>query len=279
MNFVTIEDFVTLVGKSRRTIDRRIQAYAKKNPKRFAKLMKKEGARVFYDPRLVEEIGMRADIMRKIASELDGEPADDLERESDIVITNVKPVDRGDKDEYRLFRSVLTDFRTGIYTLIEACENHLLAPGTFLSWIDARPSYKDLYDECYSAHKVAFAITLREAAKKGLRDVITGYDKKLETVTYDAKMSPTGQEILIVKERRVQTKHVMPNVTAMAFALTNRDPDEWRRSFGRDYKRDEKDQNPIDAMNKDQLMDYLKECDKLGFLRDGEGQQVSSGQI
>ncbi|MEA5080026.1 MAG: hypothetical protein VB024_00195 [Dysgonamonadaceae bacterium] len=53
-----------------------------------------------------------------------------------------------------------------------------------------------------------------------------------KTVTADiGKKDDDGEPILRVKENAIIDKHYQPNTTAVIFALTNRDPDNWKNKM------------------------------------------------
>lgn len=100
-----------------------------------------------------------------------------------------------------------------------------VANSTFYEWLQEKPEFaeavkkaKEQYDEWYNREIV-------KDAKKSLKELICGYEYE-ETTTETVFNPKTGKET--TKKTKVVKKRVAPNPTSVIFALTNRDPENWK---------------------------------------------------
>lgn len=113
------------------------------------------------------------------------------------------------------------------FTVVEICEDIGLAESTFYKWYDEKSEFSEAVD----AARQKFNENLIPEAKKSLKKLVTGYTVvETKTVTADTgkKNEETGAPIVKVKEHSKIEKHIQPNFNAVAFALTNMDPDNWK---------------------------------------------------
>lgn len=168
----------------------------------------------------------------------------------------------------------MEDYKTGEWSLPECIARHGIKQNVFFHWINSRTQFNDLYTEVYELHKRSFNILMRELAKNSLRNLVTGYDKLVESVTYKELISPTGQAIRVPMERKSYQKHFSPNVNAVTFALTNRDPDEWKRFWNREEQEKGRIIDPLDNMSEDELFGIVEEAKRTGLLTAGDLNQT-----
>jgi hypothetical protein len=112
------------------------------------------------------------------------------------------------------------------FTIPEICEDVGIAESTYHKW----KAEKIEFSEAIEASKQKFNENLIPEAKKSLRKLVTGYTvTETKTVTADTgKKNDDGNPIVKVKEHSKIEKHIQPNFNAIAFALTNQDPDNWK---------------------------------------------------
>lgn len=95
---------------------------------------------------------------------------------------------------------------------------------SFYKWLNENIEFADAVKKAEQEYNEWYNATIVQDAKRSLRDLVMGFDYdeiKTESVTgKDGKST-------ITKTTKT-TKHVAPNPTAIIFALTNRDPDNWK---------------------------------------------------
>lgn len=95
---------------------------------------------------------------------------------------------------------------------------------TFYQWLNEKVEFNDLVKKAESEYNEWYNATIVQDAKRSLRDLVLGFDyEEIKTETGVGKDSKT-----IVTKTTKTTKHVAPNPAAVIFALTNRDPDNWK---------------------------------------------------
>lgn len=97
-------------------------------------------------------------------------------------------------------------------------------PDRLFGWKKTKLDFLDLIKK---ADEERNEIILMEA-KRSLLKRIRGYDVLETKITYDKKLNEKGEPV--VKERVETKKHVPGDTTAIIFALTNRDPENWKRN-------------------------------------------------
>lgn len=274
MDFLSIEQIASAIGKSRRTVDRKLTAFKKKFPERFEALTRRNEKHLEYAIEIVEEVMAdeiaitpfpqlaKKNVPKKQSARPKAQPTP--------AVIHLEQIPEEQERELADFRLILEDYKTGQYSLPECITRHNVSQNDFWYWIHNRPLFNSLFDECYKRHKKAFNVYLRELAKESLKKMVTGYDKVMESTSFMQKMGPNGEVIQIPQERRVQQKHVMPNVNAIMFALTNKDPDEWKRVFGNSPIAGNTEQDPLEKMSDAELLDFIDEAKKQGLLSAGE---------
>lgn len=275
MDFITIEELASAAGKSRRTVDRRLLELQKNDPEKFQKLTKPQGSknRILYSPLLLALFGISPAIVEEVQQEIVEELKPPKRQKKAQTSPGPRPtiirldgIPEKEKKDFEVMHALMEDYKTGLFSLPECCTRNNITVTTFFFWINNRPEFHDLYSEAYKVHKKSFAIYIRELGKDSLKKLITGYDKELQSTTYEQKISPQGQEILIPKERRVQVKHVLPNVNAITFGLTNKDPNDWRVRMGNQLPTKEPEQDQFEKMTDAELDAYLEEAQQKGLL-------------
>jgi hypothetical protein len=124
-------------------------------------------------------------------------------------------------------------------TISEICSQVGISEDTFYEWQKSKTEFSDAVKKA----KGEFDELIASEAKKSLVKLIRGYTLQEEkTVTVDTgKKDDDGKPIVRVKEHSVTDKHYQPVTAAVIFALTNRDPENWKNKInsevtGRDGK-------------------------------------------
>lgn len=97
---------------------------------------------------------------------------------------------------------------------------------TFQKWEASKPEFaaavagaKKVYEEWVENNMV-------KESKHSLKTLIMG--QEYEEVKTEYEQDPANPSELRVKRKTTTNKKVLPNVTAVIFALCNRDPDNWK---------------------------------------------------
>lgn len=290
MSFITIEELSAATGFSRRTIDRKLDAMKATEPEKYSQLVKTipHTKRLSYSIRLVEMLGISKKVIHALAEEIippkPPKPPKQAKQKpqpkpiEQAEVIHVEEMEASIEKDMAILNSILDAYGTGQYSVQECCVNQGISFATFMYWITTRPDFADLFDTCQKRHKKAFDLYVKEIAKESLKKMITGYDKAVESVTYEQKISPAGEPILIPLERKVQNKHVLPNSNLIMFALTNRDPNEWKIRNAMQQATREPDQDPFEKMSDAELDAYLNDAARKGYIsttdRTSENQEI-----
>ena len=95
---------------------------------------------------------------------------------------------------------------------------------TFWEWKNKNPEFSDAVKKAKEAYEEWQRVGILEDAKKSLKTLICGLE--YEEIKTEYENDRTGSP-RIRKQTRI-TKRILPNVTAVIFALCNRDPDNWK---------------------------------------------------
>lgn len=112
------------------------------------------------------------------------------------------------------------------FTIPEICKDVDIAESTYHKWYSEKLEFSEAVDEA----KQKFNENLIPEAKRSLKKLVTGYTvTETKTVTVDTgKKNDNDKPIVKVKEHSKTEKHIQPNFNAVAFALTNQDPENWK---------------------------------------------------
>lgn len=137
------------------------------------------------------------------------------------------------------------------YTNAEICKIVNIAESTFYEWKAKKPEFSESIKK---AEEVFNGVIVSEA-KKSLVKLIRGYsaqDKK--TVTADTgKKDEDGKPIVKVKEHSVTEKHYQPNTAAVIFALTNRDPENWKNKYNNEMSGSVTVKSELESLSDEEL--------------------------
>lgn len=99
-----------------------------------------------------------------------------------------------------------------------------IAVSTFCRWMDEKPEFKEAVKRAKSAYEDWQMNGILEDARKSLKTLICGQEYEEIKTEYENDKQGNPR---IRKQTRV-TKKILPNPTAVIFALCNRDPDNWK---------------------------------------------------
>lgn len=94
----------------------------------------------------------------------------------------------------------------------------------FYAWLHDKPEFADAVKKAEQEYNEWYNTTLVQDCKRSLRDLVLGFD--YEEIKTESSIGKDGKTV-ITKTTKT-TKHVAPNPTAIIFALTNRDPENWK---------------------------------------------------
>ncbi len=112
------------------------------------------------------------------------------------------------------------------YTIAEVCRHVGISERTYYDWLSKNAEFADAIKKAQDNFNELIIVE----AKKSLVKMIRGYTvQEKRTITADTgKKDEDGKAIVRVKEHSVTDKHYQPVPAAVIFALTNRDPDNWK---------------------------------------------------
>lgn len=94
----------------------------------------------------------------------------------------------------------------------------------FYEWINDKPEFAEAVKKAEAIYTEWYNTTLVQDCKRSLRELVLGFSyEEIKTETGVGKDGKT-----VVTKTTKTTKHVAPNPTAIIFALTNRDPENWK---------------------------------------------------
>lgn len=137
------------------------------------------------------------------------------------------------------------------YTIAEICKLVNIAESTFYDWKAKKPEFSEAIKKAQGV----FDELIVAEARKSLVKLIRGYtaqDKK--TVTADTgKKDVDGKPIVRVREHSVTEKHYQPNTAAVIFALTNRDPENWKNKYNNEMSGSVTVKSELESLSDEEL--------------------------
>ena len=95
---------------------------------------------------------------------------------------------------------------------------------SFYKWLNENIEFADAIKKAEAEYNEWYNATIVQDAKRSLRDLVLGFD--YEEIKTESGIGKDGKTV--VTKTTKTTKHVAPNPTAIIFALTNRDPENWK---------------------------------------------------
>lgn len=97
---------------------------------------------------------------------------------------------------------------------------------TLLKWEKSKPGFADAVKKSQAVYEEWLQNEMLSDSKKSLKTLIMG--QEYEEVKTEYELDPQIEGGLRIKRQTKTKKKILPNVTAVIFALVNRDPDNWK---------------------------------------------------
>ena len=128
-------------------------------------------------------------------------------------------------------RADILNLLTQGYAQKEACKKVGIAEGTFYRWCDEDKEFREQVRSAQDEARISKADV--RAVEQSLLDIARGFEYEEVKTEYESREvidEVTGKkEFKPVIKKQVRTqKRVTPNVEAIKFLLTNRDPQNWK---------------------------------------------------
>jgi len=112
------------------------------------------------------------------------------------------------------------------FTILEACESVGISERTFYNWIEDEKKIQFL-----QSFKKAEQDKLKLLKDRRKEKALKGINCLLEPFTYDeVTVIEKETEMGFTRETKTVTKTILPNVTALIFAMSNDMPDQFKRA-------------------------------------------------
>lgn len=105
-----------------------------------------------------------------------------------------------------------------------------IAVGTFCRWMDEKSEFKEAVKTAKTAFEDWQLNGILEDAKKSLKTLICGQEYEEVKTEYENDSDGNPR----IKKQTRCTKKILPNATAVIFALCNRDPEHWQNRVAQD---------------------------------------------
>ena len=102
--------------------------------------------------------------------------------------------------------------------------------GTFARWMNENSDFRNAVKKAKEAFEDWQMNGILEDAKKSLKTLICGQEYDEIKTEYDSDINGDP----IIRKQTRTTKKILPNPTAVIFALCNRDPEHWQNRISQD---------------------------------------------
>lgn len=128
-------------------------------------------------------------------------------------------------------KSDLLNYITQGYSQKEACKKAGIAETTFYRWCEEEKEFRDMVRNAQDEARITKADV--RAVEQSLLDVARGFEYEEVKTEYESREvvdEQTGKKEFkpVIKKQVRTTKRFAPNVEAIKFLLTNRDPQNWK---------------------------------------------------
>lgn len=97
---------------------------------------------------------------------------------------------------------------------------------TFYAWMNEKPDFSDAVKRAKAVFAEWERNEILKDAQKSLKTLICGLEYEETQTEYEQDPKNPGKPR--IKRQRTTTKKILPNATAVIFALCNRDPEHWQ---------------------------------------------------
>lgn len=128
-------------------------------------------------------------------------------------------------------KSDLLNYITQGYSQKEACKKAGIAETTFYRWCEEEKEFRDMVRNAQDEARISKADV--RAVEQSLLDVARGFEYEEVKTEYESREvlnEQTGKKEFkpVIKKQVRTTKRFAPNIEAIKFLLTNRDPQNWK---------------------------------------------------
>lgn len=113
-----------------------------------------------------------------------------------------------------------------------ACAKAGISDETFRRWLDDYVDFVAAVKNAEQAYQNWEHNEILASAKKSLRILIEGTEYEETTTEYE----DNGQGQPRIRKQTTKTKKILPNPTAVIFALCNRDPENWKNRINQEVE-------------------------------------------
>ncbi|MES2733573.1 MAG: transposase [Bacteroidota bacterium] len=113
---------------------------------------------------------------------------------------------------------------SGDYTINDVCKQVGINQDTFYDWKANKSEFSEALKQAEKDRLLSF----KRMARSGLAKIIDVFEYEEVTTEYIDGKDKEGNSKPKIKSRKVVKKFIMPNATAVIFALTNMDADNWK---------------------------------------------------
>lgn len=124
----------------------------------------------------------------------------------------------------KVVKDICALIKKDTYTVSEICEMCCISDRCYYTWLEEKAEFADSIAQ---ARDQARQIRIREA-KRSLMKKIVGYDATETKTVYVNVKDDDGKSKPKIKEQTMTIKHYQPDTTAIMFALTNDDPENYK---------------------------------------------------
>lgn len=97
---------------------------------------------------------------------------------------------------------------------------------TFYEWCNSKSEFSELVKKAQSAYREWLNKDILADAERSLKVLINGTE--YEEIKTEYEQNPNNPDAPRIKKQSRTTKKILPNPTAVIFALCNRDPEHWK---------------------------------------------------
>lgn len=119
----------------------------------------------------------------------------------------------------KIVKQICDAFRNG-ESIEKTCKIVGINKVTYFDWIKRKPNFLNAVESA----KEEFRHTIVGKLEKSLWNIALGYDVEETKTEYGNDKDGNPK----ITKQTTTKKHIAPNVTALIFALTNRDPENWK---------------------------------------------------
>lgn len=109
-------------------------------------------------------------------------------------------------------------------TIQMACKRGGISDDTFARWKANKTEFADAIKKAEKEYNDWYNNELVRDCKVSLKKLITGFEYEETTTEYKSDKNGNPR----IEKQKTVTKRILPNATAIIFALTNRDPENWK---------------------------------------------------